>query len=72
MNDNIDALTKCTVFEDNNGCIELATCPKLRTCAKHIAIKYHHFRDKVQSGIIKVKKIDTKNQEADIFTINRW
>ena len=69
LNDSIEqALTKCTVFEDNNGCIELATCPKLRPRTKHIAIKYHHFREKVQSGMFKVRRIDTNDQEADIFT----
>ena len=60
--------TKYTVFEDNNGCIELAKCPKLRPRTKHIGIKYHHFRSKVMDGTIKVLPIDTKDQEAHIFT----
>jgi len=60
--------TKCTVFEDNNGCIELANCPRLRLRTKHIGIKYHHFRSKVLDGTIKILPIDTKDQQADIFT----
>eukprot|EP00957_Ditylum_brightwellii_P001829 141157-Ditylum_brightwellii.AAC.1 len=32
---------KCTVFKDNNGCIELTKCPRMRPRTKHIAIKYH-------------------------------
>ena len=35
---------KCKVFEDNNSAIELAKAPKIHTCTKHIALKYHHFR----------------------------
>jgi hypothetical protein len=34
---------KCTVFEDNNGALDLATAPKMRPRTKHIAIKYHQF-----------------------------
>jgi hypothetical protein len=61
-------IVKCTVFEDNNGALELATAPKMRPRTKHIAIKYHHFRSKVDSGQIHIKRVDTKNQIADIFT----
>jgi len=35
---------KCAVFEDNNGALEMAKIPKMRSRTKHIAIKYHHFR----------------------------
>ena len=58
----------CTVFEDNNSCIELVRCPKLRPRTKHIGLKYHHFRSKVKSGLISVKYINTEDQIADIFT----
>jgi hypothetical protein len=34
----------------------------------HIAIKYHHFREHVRSGQIKIEWIDTARQIADIFT----
>eukprot|EP00957_Ditylum_brightwellii_P008323 630092-Ditylum_brightwellii.AAC.1 len=50
---------RCTVFEDNNGCIELAKCPRMRPRTKHIAIKYHHFRSKVKDGSIRIERIDT-------------
>jgi hypothetical protein len=26
----VDAVVKCTVFEDNKGCLEIATAPKMR------------------------------------------
>ena len=58
----------CSVFEDNAGAVELANNPKLRPRTKHIAIPYHHFRQHVRDGTIKVKPISTKLQIADIFT----
>ena len=39
---------KCAVFEDNNGALELVTAPKMRLRTKHVAIKYHHFRNFLQ------------------------
>ena len=59
---------KCTLFEDNNGALELAKAPKYRPRTKHIALKYHHFRDHVKRGLVKIFPIDTKEQLADIFT----
>ena len=62
------------VFEDNNGALGLATSPKLTPRTKHIAVKYHFFRDHItQSGCkgstgITIHKIDTKEQKADMFT----
>ena len=56
------------VFEDNKGAEELANVPKMRPRTKHIAVKYHHFRSHVANGTIKVLRIGTKEQIADIFT----
>ena len=61
-------VTKCIIFEDNNGYIELAKCSRLRPRTKHIAIKYYYFRSKVANSIVKILPIDTNNQIADIFT----
>ena len=58
----------CTAFEDNNGALELARVPKMRTRTKHINIVYHHFRQHVKDRIINVHPIDTLDQIADIFT----
>eukprot|EP00957_Ditylum_brightwellii_P037651 2847087-Ditylum_brightwellii.AAC.1 len=43
---------KCTVLEDNNGYIALAKCPRMRPRTKRISINYHHFRKKVEEGLI--------------------
>ena len=59
---------KCSVFEDNNGAIELTKVPKICPRTKHIGIKYHHFRKHVSNGNIKILPIDTLEQIADTFT----
>ena len=61
---------RCTAFEDNNGCIELVKYPRLRPRTKHIAIKYYHFRRKVEEDIIRILGIDTKEQQADLLAKN--
>jgi hypothetical protein len=59
---------KCTLFEDNNGAIKLATDHKYRPRTKHIALKYHHFREHVKRGLVSILPIDTHEQVADQFT----
>ena len=58
-----------SVFEDNNGAISVATVPKMTPRTKHIAVKYHFFKELIgeDKGIV-IKKIDTNVQIADIFT----
>ena len=53
------------VFEDNSGTLELARLPKLRPRTKHINICYHHFREHVHKGLIKIFPISTKDQISD-------
>ena len=59
-----------TVFEDNNGCLTLATVPRMTPRTKHIGVKYFWFRSKIlapESGI-KIVKVASQSQLADIFT----
>ena len=58
----------CTLFEDNVGAETLAKAPKMNPRTKHIAIKYHHFREAVRKGYLQIQRVDTKDQLADIFT----
>jgi len=64
-----------TIWEDNVGALTLANMelPRMTPRSKHIAIKYHWFRQFVSTnngddGGIVVKKIGTKDQLADICT----
>ena len=59
---------RCTIFEDNKGCINLVNSPKIRPQTKHIALKYHYFRSFVQNNTISIQYVDTTRQIADIFT----
>ncbi len=58
----------CRVWEDNHSCIKVAKSPKFTHRTKHILLKYHHFRQYVSNGTIKINPIDTREQIADIFT----
>jgi hypothetical protein len=58
----------CKAFEDNSGALELAKLPKLRPRTKHINICYHHFREHVRKGLIKIYPISTDDQVADTLT----
>ena len=57
-----------TIFEDNTGCIQLSRNPVHHGRSKHVEIRYHWLRDKCREGILKLSKIDTKLNTADIFT----
>jgi len=66
-----DEVTKvCAVWEDNNAALKLANAqfPNMTPRTKHIAIKYHWFKENIKEGEIEVRAIDTKVQKADIFT----
>ena len=57
------------IFEDNTGALEIANQDsQYRPRTKHISIKWHHFRDQVRCGNIRVEKIGTKDQLADMLT----
>lgn len=54
-------------FEDNSGATEMAKVPLMRPQTKHLNIKYHHFHQHVQSGLLSIHAISTDEQIADIF-----
>jgi hypothetical protein len=58
----------CKVHEDNQSCISMATLHKLSPQKKHIALKYHHFRQHIKSGRIAISYYRTTEQKADMLT----
>ena len=68
--DDVNFVSQSTVFEDNNGCLHLATCPRMTPRSKHIGVKYHFFRRFAEgaNAVLKIVKIGTEEQKADIFT----
>ena len=57
-----------TMYEDNQGAIELARNPSHHTRTKHIDIKYHHVRCAVADKQIKLQYCPSTEMTADILT----
>ena len=53
---------------DSTGAICLSKNPVRHGSSKHIELRYHWIRDQVRNGTLKLSKIDTKLNTADIFT----
>ena len=64
----VKPIIRCTVFEDNDGALELANVPKMRARTKHINSQYHHFRSFVSRKLISIIRCDSVNQLGDGFT----
>jgi hypothetical protein len=60
--------TATKIYEDNQGCIALSRNPVLHKRTKHIAIRYHFIRERIESGELDLIYIPTKDQQADILT----
>ena len=45
----------------------MATSTRMTPTSKHIAVKYHRFKQHV-GKIFVIQKIESENQKADIFT----
>lgn len=65
---NNESIQSITIMEDNQSAISLAKNPQFHGRSKHIDIKHHFIREKVQDGIIELKYCQTENMEADMFT----
>lgn len=57
-----------TLYEDNSGTIHLANTSIRSKRLKHIDIKYQFINDEVRNGVIKLVKIPTELNVADILT----
>jgi hypothetical protein len=57
-----------TICCDNNAAINLSEDPSLHDRVKHIDIKHHFLRERVQSNEISLSYINTNDNIADIFT----
>ena len=65
--DNLKFVSSSTIYEDNNGAIFVATSPRMSPTSKHIAAKYHWFRQHVGKEFV-IQEIESENQKANIFT----
>ena len=60
-------VSSSTIYEDNNGPIVLATSPRMNPTSKNVSVKYHWFRKHIGKEFV-IRKIESENQKADIFT----
>ncbi|KAG4036942.1 hypothetical protein PC123_g27489 [Phytophthora cactorum] len=56
------------IRKDNQSCIKTTKNPVNHGRAKHIDIKYHHIRDEVKRGEVKLQYCETSVMLADIMT----
>jgi hypothetical protein len=56
------------IYEDNPGCIALTENPVMHKRTKHIDIRHHFIRERVESGEIVLKYVATRDQLADMLT----
>jgi hypothetical protein len=57
-----------TVYEDNQGAIALAKNPEFHKRTKHIDIRYHFVREKVEDGQVVLEYCPTQDMLADLMT----
>ena len=65
--ENLEFVSRSIIYYDNNGSIVVTTILRITPKSKHIAFKYHWFRQNVGKEFL-IRKIESENQKADIFT----
>ena len=63
-----EQLTPTELFEDNQGAICIAKNPVSRDRTRHIDIRVHDLRQRVEEGTIELTYCKTGDMLADIFT----
>ena len=61
---------KVLLLGDNESSLKLAMNPVFHQRSKHIRIKYHSLRDRVEEGLLELGKVDTGLNAADMLTKN--
>ena len=58
-----------TIYPDSQSAIHLSKNPIYHDRTKHVDVKYHFVREQISSGIIKVMKIPSEDNPADMGTM---
>ena len=58
------------LYGDNESSLKLAENPVFYRRSKHILLKYHSLRDRVEEGITELCKVDTGLNAADMMIKN--
>ena len=59
-----------TVHVDNVGAIFMATNQTSSDRTKHVDVRYHFVREFIEDGVVKIKFVRSKENDADLFTKN--
>ena len=60
--------TPVSVYEDNDACRLMSTSAQVSGRNKHFELRQHFVRNQVSAGLVKLVRVSTANQIADIFT----
>jgi len=63
----IPQLTTSTIFCDNQAAIVIAHHPEFHTCTKHIDIALHFLHNLVESGMIDIIYVPSRENLADLL-----
>ena len=56
------------VYCDSDGAISIASKNVDHKRTKHIDIKYHYIREKINEGTLRVNGVDSRDNLADVLT----
>lgn len=56
------------LYINNNLALKLTRNPKFHSKSKHINVKHHFIREKVEEGVINTQRVNTTDNLANVFT----
>nr|GEZ64326.1 retrovirus-related Pol polyprotein from transposon TNT 1-94 [Tanacetum cinerariifolium] len=59
---------KIPMYYDSKAAITISYNPVQHSCTKHIDVRYHFIKEKVEKGIVELFFVRTEYQLADLFT----
>lgn len=63
-----DSHEKITIYNDNQAAQHIASNPVVSAKSKHIDIRLHFVREKIEEGSIELKYLPTESMTADVLT----
>ena len=68
----LDFGVKCSepiiIKEDNQSCIKMCRNPVMQKRSKHIDVKFHFIRERIEDGTIQLEYCPTELMQADLLT----